>query len=54
MDHVFEVFIECVTILLLLYVLFLGHEACGSLDPRPGIEPTPPALEGQDLTTGSP
>ena len=25
---------------------FLGHEACGILAPRPGIKPTPPALEG--------
>ena len=31
---------------------FLGHEACGILAPRPGIAPTPPALEGKILTTG--
>ena len=31
---------------------FFGHEACGILAPRPGIEPTPPALEGEVLTTG--
>ena len=24
-----------------------GCEACGILAPRPGIEPTPPALEGE-------
>ena len=29
-----------------------GHEACGILAPQPGIEPTPPALEGEVLTTG--
>ena len=29
-----------------------GHEACGILAPRPGIEPAPPALEGEVLTTG--
>ena len=29
-----------------------GHEAYGSLAPQPGIEPAPPALEGNVLTTG--
>ena len=33
---------------------FFGHEACGILVPRPGIEPTPPALESEVLTTGPP
>ena len=33
---------------------FIGPEACGILAPRPGIEPTPPALEGEVLTTGPP
>ena len=33
---------------------FFGHETCGILAPRPGIEPTPPALEGEVLTTGLP
>ena len=31
---------------------FFGCEACGILAPQPGIEPTPPALEGEVLTTG--
>ena len=31
-----------------------GGEACGILAPRPGIEPAPPALEGEVLTTGLP
>ena len=31
-----------------------GREACGILVPWPGIEPTPPALEGEVLTTGLP
>ena len=26
---------------------FFGHEACGISAPRPGIEPTPPELEGE-------
>ena len=26
---------------------FFGHKACGILDPQPGIEPTPAALEGE-------
>ena len=33
---------------------FFGHEACGILAPQPGIEPTPPALEGEVLTSGLP
>ena len=33
---------------------FFGHEACGILAPRPGIEPSPSALEGEVLTTGPP
>ena len=28
--------------------------ACGNLVPRPGIEPTSPALEGGFFTTGPP
>ena len=42
---IFKVFTEFVTILLLFY----GPEACGTLAPRPGIEPAPPALEGKSL-----
>ena len=43
----------------MFFVLFLfffsfGHEACGILAPKPGIEPTPTALEGEVLTTGQP
>ena len=33
---------------------FFGRKACGILAPRPGIEPAPPALEGEVLTTGLP
>ena len=33
---------------------FFGPEACGILAPQPGIEPAPPALEGEVLTTGPP
>ena len=29
-----------------------GPGACGILAPHPGIEPTPPVLEGEVLTTG--
>ena len=28
-----------------------GQEICGILAPQPGIEPAPPALEGEILTT---
>ena len=31
-----------------------GCEAYGISAPWPGIEPTPPALEGEALTTGPP
>ena len=51
---IFKVFIEAITILFLFYVLVFGLEACGILAPQPGIEPTPPALEGKVLTTGPP
>ena len=47
---VFKVFIESVTTLL----WFLGHAASGILAARPGIKPTPPALEGEVLVTGLP
>ena len=33
---------------------FFGHEACGILDPWPGMEPALPELEGKVLTTGPP
>ena len=33
---------------------FFGCEACGILAPRPVMEPAPPALEGDVLTTGLP
>lgn len=41
---IFKVFIEFVTILLLVYVFmgfffFFGQEACGILGPRSGMEP---------------
>ena len=47
-----EVFIEFVTILLLFYVLFFWPRGIWILAHRPGIELTPPALEGEVLTTG--
>ena len=28
-----------------------GHRACGILAPQPGVELTPPTLEGEVLTT---
>ena len=31
-----------------------GPEACGILVPPPGVEPAPPALEGEVLITGPP
>ena len=51
---ILKVFTEFVMILLLFYILDFGCEACGILAPRPGIEPTPPALKGEVLATGPP
>ena len=52
---IFKVFIEFVTLSLLLYVLgFLCQEACRILAPRPGIKSTSSALEDEDLTTRPP
>ena len=33
---------------------FFGHKPCGILAPQPGIEPSPPALEGDVLPPGPP
>ena len=57
--HLKKIFIEFLAILLLSFVhfgsvWFFGQEACGTLAPWPGIEPTPPALGGEVLTTGQP
>ena len=38
----------------MLLFWFFGLEVCGILAPRSGIEPEPPALEGEVLTTGLP
>lgn len=51
---VFKVFIGIVTIDLPFYVWVFSHEAREILAAWPGIEPVPPALEGEDLTTGPP
>ena len=49
----FKVFIEFVTILLLLSMFwFSGQRARWILAPRPGIQPAPCTLEGQVLTIG--
>ena len=54
MDH-FKVFIEFVRILFLLFMFyFFVCETWGILAPWPGIEPTPPSLEGQVSNTGLP
>ena len=41
-------------IIYLFIYLFFGHAARGILVPRPGIEPTPPALSLNHWTTGGP
>ena len=46
--------LKFVAMLLLFYVLLLGHKACEILAPQAGIELTPPVLEGEVLTIGLP
>ena len=36
------------------FMFCFGQEACGVLALQPGMEPTPPALEGKVSTTGLP
>ena len=43
---IFKVFIEFVTILLLFHVFVFWTQDLWILAPRPGIEPTSPAVEG--------
>ena len=55
---IFKVFIEFFfffyNIASVLCVAFLAARHGGILDPQPGTEPVPPALEGKILTTGPP
>ena len=51
---IFGVFTELQSNYHYRHSVFFGHVACGILVPQPGIEPTPPALEGGVLTTGPP
>ena len=44
----------CYNVDSVFYILVFDHEAYEILAPRPGIEPTPPSLEGEVLTTGPP
>ena len=54
MDHFQSLYWICYNIASGLCFGVFGHEACGILAPRPGIEPAPTALEGEVLTTGPP
>ena len=51
---IFKVFIEFVTILLLLWSGFFGHGRCGVLPSPPELEPSPTSFEGEVLMTGPP
>ena len=42
----------CYSIGSVLFVILGGYKVCGISAPWPGIELTPPALEGEVLTTG--
>ena len=45
---------EFVTILLLFYVLVFWPQGTWILAPQPRIKPAPSAMQGEDLTPGSP
>ena len=51
-------FLNSLLNLLQYYFCFMfslcSHGECGILAPRPGIEPAPPALQGEILSTGQP
>ena len=52
---ILKILIECVTIWFLFYILCsFGWKTCEILYPRPGFEPTCPALETEVLPTGPP
>ena len=53
-DHFESVYWICYNIASVLYIYIFDQEACGILASQPGMEPTPPALEGKLLTTGLP
>ena len=50
---IFKVFVEFITIFYFVFWLF-GHKAYGIFAPKPGVEPAPPAVESEVLTTGPP
>ena len=55
MDHFFKsLYLVCYNIASVLCSWFFGRKACETLAPQPGIEPAPPVLEGEVLTTGPP
>ena len=49
-----KAFLEFVTILFQFYVLVFWPQGMWALCPRPGVKPTPPALEGEALSTRQP
>ena len=51
-DHFLKVFIEFITKLFLFHILVFGLQVYVILAPWPEMEPAPPALENEVLTTG--
>ena len=51
---IFKVFIELLTVLLLVYVWFFWSRGMWNLSSLTGLKPAPSALEGEVLTTGPP
>ena len=54
MSHFERLYWMCYNVDSVFYILVFDHEAYEILAPWPGIEPTPPSLEGEVLTTGPP
>ena len=49
------IFLFCKFFPAFLFIYFWPcHEVCGILVPQPGIEPVPPVVEAQSVTTGPP
>ena len=53
-DHFLKSLLHLLHYYFCFMLWYFGHQAYGILDPQPGIEHTPPALEGEVLTTGPP
>ena len=54
MDHFKSLYLILLQYCFCFIFWFFGPDVCEILVPQPGIKPTPPALEGEVLSTGPP